>query len=136
MRRCLVLLSICLAAVLTAGPAGAADLAFTFTAGPSLPFGDFAAKTDIIELGGPGTYDATGGGAETGLALSAGLELRVSPRISVGGVFGYHRYSADASDVLDKLVRPVAPTVTGIDAEWTATLLGGSVRFSAFESGA
>ena len=134
MRRSIWLFSFCLAVVLTAGPVAAADLALAFTIGPGFPVGNFAEKTDIVEPGEPGTYDATGGGAEAGLGFNVELEVKVSPRISVGGVFGYQRYSADASDILDKLVRPVAPTVTGIDAGWTATLLGASVRLSAFES--
>jgi hypothetical protein len=134
MRRCLWLLSVCLAAALTAGPAGAADLGFTFAIGPSLPIGNFGEKTDIIEVGDQGEYSATGGGAETGLGFNIELEIKVTPRISIGGVFGYRRYNADASDILEKLVKPAIPAVRGIDAKWTATLLGGLVRVSAFES--
>jgi hypothetical protein len=134
MRRYLWLIVTCLSAAIVAGPAGAGDLAFTFDIGPSFPVGAFGDKTGIIEPGESATYDATGGGAETGFGFDLGLEASLSPRISVGGVFSYGRYGADASDIVDKLVRPLEPTVSGIEAEWTATLLGGYVRVSAFES--
>lgn len=136
MRRCLWLIATCLLATLMASQAGAADLAFNFTLGPGFPVGAFAEKTDIVEIGESGAYDATGGGAETGLGFNIELEAQVSPRISVGGVFGYQRYGADASDIMETLIRPVEASVTGIDAQWTATLLGGFVRVLAFESGA
>jgi hypothetical protein len=122
------IISLCLLAALLVVPASATDFAFRLTMGPGIPIGDFAKKTDIIQPGEAGAYDATGGAAETGLGFNLEIEAEVTPRVFVGGRFGYHRYDADATDVLDKLIKPLVPTVDDITAEWTTTLMGGFVR--------
>jgi hypothetical protein len=134
MRAYMWLVSICLLAAMSPGIADAEDFALALTLGPGFPVGDLAEKTDIVEPGESGAYDATGGGAETGLGFKVELEAQLTSRVFVGGTFGYNRHSADAGDVLEKIIEPLVPAVTGIDAEWKMTLIGGFVRVSAWDS--
>jgi hypothetical protein len=110
----------------------AAPFNLTFSIGPSMPVGDFGEKEDIVEVGYSGTYDATGGGAETGIAFNIELEVQAARRVYVGGRFGYSRHGADASDIVNTFL--MINDITEVDANWTFTTLGAFVRVVAVET--
>jgi opacity protein-like surface antigen len=110
----------------------AAPFNLTFSVGPSMPVGDFGEKEDIVELGYFGTYDATGGGAETGIGFNVELEVQAARRIYAGGRFGYSRHGADASDIVNTFL--MINGVTEVDANWTFTTLGAFVRVVALQT--
>jgi opacity protein-like surface antigen len=133
MRRCLgVCLSALIIMTLTVG-ASAADFNLMILTGASVPVGDFGQKSDIVEPTQLGAYEALGGGAETGFGFNLELEIQASRRLFVGGGFGYARYDADATDVMEKLIKPAVPEVSAVDAFWTLTALGGFARLMAFD---
>lgn len=101
----------------------AARFDLTISGGPGFPVGDFGKKTDIIEPSLQG-YGAVGGAAETGFGFNVELEVKVLPRVFVGGRFGYLRHGADATDIMENLIEPVAPDVEDVEALWTLTSLG------------
>ena len=104
----------------------------TLSVGPSVPVGDFAEKEDIVELGFGGTYDATGGGAETGFGFNVELEVQAARRVYAGGRFGYTRFGADAGDLVDAFLS--INGVTDAEATWTFTTVGLFARVIALET--
>jgi hypothetical protein len=102
--------------------ASASDYGIVITGGLGVPMGDFGETDNIIEPTGEGTYNASGGGAETGYGFNLEFEFEVWPRLFAGGRFGYLRHDADAGDIMEQGLTP--PEVTDIEAVWTWTALG------------
>jgi opacity protein-like surface antigen len=111
----------------------AAPFNLAVSVGPSMPMGDFGEATDIIEPTLVG-YDATGGGAKTGFGFNVELDVQAARRVYVGGRFGYSRFGGDADDIMNTGLIPPEVGVTGIDATWTLTSLGGFVRIVGLET--
>lgn len=110
----------------------AAPFNLMLSAGPTVPMGAFAEKEDIIDLGFRGTYDATGGGAETGFGFNVELEVQAASRVYAGGRFGYARLGADAGDLVDTFLS--INGVTDVEATWTFTTVGLFARVIALET--
>jgi hypothetical protein len=100
--------------------------------GPGFPVGDFGKTANIVGADEAGSYNATGGGAENNFGFDLGLEARVSPRVSIGAMFGYRPYNAEVADILEEVVKPLIPEVKRLDAKWKYTLLGGYIRLDAY----
>jgi hypothetical protein len=100
----------------------ASDYGVLITAGLGVPLGDFGETDNIVEPTGLGSYNASGGGAESGYGFNLEFEVEVWPRLFAGGRFGYLRHDADAGDIIEQGLTP--EEVTEIEAVWTWTALG------------
>jgi opacity protein-like surface antigen len=132
MRQKSVVAAIAISLVVLVTSLQAAPFNLALSVGPSLPMGDFGETEDIIEPTFFGKYDAAGGGAETGFGFNIELEVQAAHRVYVGGRFGYSRYGADASDIMDKFLEGTG--VSGVDATWAFTTVGVFARITALET--
>lgn len=124
-----------------ASPAGAAEVNFNGTLVGAFPVGAFAEKDGIIKQASYG-WSALGGAAGTGLGFNLELETKIGKVTWVGFRFGYVKYGADATEVMDFInSRPdtsgVEDEISALDATWTHTFMSFPVRFVAreFKSG-
>lgn len=101
-----------------------------------IPSGAFAQKQDIVETSIPGwSYTAKGGGAEGGIGWDFDFGIRVHKRVRVGGSLGYSELDADATDVCEKVVKPVVPYVEDIQSQWVMRYVGVLMRIDALKIG-
>jgi hypothetical protein len=128
-----VCISVLLGIVLVA-QARAAEFNLTVSAVSAVPFGDFAKKTGIVEATSDSTYSAVGGAAESGFGFNVEIDVRVVPRVFVGGEFGYSRHNADATDLVENGLSDLAPFVKNLDATWTFSSLGCFARVIALDT--